>query len=275
MTSLHYARPEARDGLARVIRPDNSPARLLSLHTLRLGPDTPEVVLDTGEREWAVDILGGRASFVVRAGPSETAFDSVGGRERPLDGPPVMVYLPRDARVTIDAGGRPFEALAFSAPAARRHRAAVVPPDVAAVRTVGLGNWQRRVTTSIGPNVEAERLLVGETVNPPGNWSSVPPHKHDRDADDERAMEEIYCYRLDPPQGFALQRVYTAPDDAEPFDVCYTVRDGDAVVLPRGYHPVVAAPGYRLLYVWALAGDERVYGAWSDDPAHAWIKEGK
>jgi 5-deoxy-glucuronate isomerase len=113
-------------------------------------------------------------------------------------------------------------------------------------------------------------LIIGETFNPPGNWSSSPPHKHDRDDPPrEEKFEEVYFYRLDPPQGFALQRVYSADGD---LDVCYAVKHNDAVVLPRGYHPVVAAPGYRLYYLWVLAGQSR-NPVWSEDPAHSWIHD--
>jgi 5-deoxy-glucuronate isomerase len=50
------------------------------------------------------------------------------------------------------------------------------------------------------------------------------------------------------------------------------VEHGDTVLIPRGYHPVVACPGYALNYTWVLAGEGRTYGAWSDDPKHSWIK---
>jgi 5-deoxy-glucuronate isomerase len=43
-------------------------------------------------------------------------------------------------------------------------------------------------------------------------------------------------------------------------------------LLPKGYHPLVGAPGYELHYTWVLAGEERRYGAWADDPRHAWVK---
>jgi 5-deoxy-glucuronate isomerase len=88
----------------------------------------------------------------------------------------------------------------------------------------------------------------------------------------ESPYEEVYFFKIKPSQGFGLQRIYTAPDDEDPFDLVYVVEDGDTVVIPRGYHPVVAAPGYELYYLWILAGEERRYGAWSDDPRHSWIK---
>jgi 5-deoxy-glucuronate isomerase len=108
-------------------------------------------------------------------------------------------------------------------------------------------------------------LLVGETFNPPGNWSSYPPHKHDG-RDGEPRLEEVYHYRIDPPQGFGHQTLYTSDGES----VTHVVRDGDAVLLPYGYHPVAAAPGYRLYYLWALAGAERRMALY-EDPQHKWV----
>ena len=128
--------------------------------------------------------------------------------------------------------------------------------------------------THIANNIDAARLIAGETVNQPGGWSSCPPHKHDRFAPpSEVPMEEIHYSQVEPRQGFGFMRVYTAPGDPHGFDHAYAVEDGDTVLIPRGYHPVVACPGYSLNYTWVLAGEGRTYGAWSDDPKHAWIKQ--
>jgi len=110
----------------------------------------------------------------------------------------------------------------------------------------------------------ARRLMVGDTFNPPGHWSSFPPHKHDG-RDGEPALEEVYHFRLDPPEGFGIQRLYDAGENA-----LFSVEDGDCVLIPRGYHPVAAPPGYRLYYLWVLAGTERRL-ALHEDPRHAWI----
>ena len=112
-----------------------------------------------------------------------------------------------------------------------------------------------------------KRLMVGETFNPPGNWSSYPPHKHDG-RDGEPVLEEVYYYRVSPPHGFGQQMLYAADGECH----THTVKDGDAVLLPYGYHPVSAPPGYRLYYLWAMAGAERRL-ALHEDPAHRWIHE--
>ena len=108
-----------------------------------------------------------------------------------------------------------------------------------------------------------------EVFTPSGNWSSYPPHKHDvHNPPGEVDLEEIYYYRIDRPEGYAIQKVYTAD---RRLDETITVRDGEMVLIPEGYHPVVAAPGYNVYYLNALAGSARSMAA-SDDPAYAWVR---
>ena len=121
----------------------------------------------------------------------------------------------------------------------------------------------------IQPGFPAERLLVVEVLTPAGNWSSYPPHKHDEDRyPDEVVLEEVYYYRAPAPEAFAVQRVYR---EDRGLDLTATVRDGDVVLVPFGYHPFCAAPGYDFYYLNALAGDRHSM-ANSDDPALAWIR---
>ena len=107
-----------------------------------------------------------------------------------------------------------------------------------------------------------------EVVTPSGNWSSYPPHKHDTaTVGEETALEETYYHRLDPAQGFAMQRVYT---DDRAIDQTMTVEDGDVVMVPRGYHPVGVPHGYDLYYLNVMAGPVREW-KFRNDPAHEWI----
>ena len=89
---------------------------------------------------------------------------------------------------------------------------------------------------------------------------------HELRADGELRLEEMYYYRVDPPEGFGLNVLYTADGEA----VTHQVRDGDLVLLPYGYHSVSAPPCYRVYYLWAIAGDERRLAVF-EDPAHRWI----
>jgi 5-deoxy-glucuronate isomerase len=225
-------------------------------------------------REYVLDIFSGTATVTVEIGNGQKQiFSNVGARADVFSGPPVMVYLPPQSSYEITAESEIFDAGIFSAPATATAPPALLEGAAVVAKQVGRDNWQRTVYSVLTEDVPAQRLLAGETLNLPGNWSSYPPHKHDRSSPPQEAvLEEVYFFRIKPAQGFGLIWTYTAADDPEGFSTALVVEDGDTVLLPKGYHPVVAAPGYQLHYTWVLAGEERRYGAWADDPRHAWVK---
>ena len=146
--------------------------------------------------------------------------------------------------------------------------ARVIPPEDVETLTRGKGTNTRHVRNILSETAAAESLLVVEVITPSGHWSSYPPHKHDRDdLPRESLLEETYYHRFSPPQGFALQRVYT--DDRE-LDETMAVGDRDVVLVPRGYHPVGAAHGYDLYYLNGMAGPKRTW-RFHNDPAHEWL----
>jgi 5-deoxy-glucuronate isomerase len=150
---------------------------------------------------------------------------------------------------------------------------AVLGPNDIPENRAGARNWSRTIRpgTSVAPTTR--RLMMAETIVPPGNWTSYPPHKHDvENPPNESIYEEVYFYLFKPVDGYGFQRVYEPGDAPDRLNEVYVVEDGDAVAIPRGYHPLVAAAGYQLVYIWALCGVNRIYGAWSDDPAHVWIR---
>ena len=112
----------------------------------------------------------------------------------------------------------------------------LVDPSRVTVQVRGRDAWEREVHDIAVDQVPARHLMVGETFNVPGGWSSFPPHKHDG-ADGEPELEEAYTFRFDPPEGFGFQAVER---DGDP--QAFVVRDGDTVGIPSGYHPVCAAP---------------------------------
>jgi 5-deoxy-glucuronate isomerase len=178
------------------------------------------------------------------------------------------VYAPPGASVEVRAE-KPTELAYITTRGCKLTRSstqpAVVNPGDVVVHERGRAPWARQVHDVIAEAVPAQRLLVGETFNEPGQWSSFPPHKHDG-RDGEPALEEVYYFRFDQPAGFGFQGLYEADGDER----AVFLRHGTIVGIPRGYHPVCAAPGYRLYYLWALVGAQRQL-AMHEDPAHRWL----
>jgi len=251
-----------RPGLASLARPGDGGLKHIEFGMLTLGAGQTHA-LAPGARETALVLLKG------------TAVVSGGGLVERLIGPradlftekPWTVFLPAGCECRIEARAD-AEIAVCHAPAARRGDAIVVPPDQVKEMSIGRDNWTRRALLMVDEGVPAELLFIGEATVPSGNWASYPPHRHERDAlPDEVEMEEIYHFRFDRPGGFAIQKIYT--DDGA-IDETFTVREGDTVLLPRGYHPVVTAPGYLLYYLWIMAGRNRRFLS-RIDPAHRWL----
>lgn len=205
---------------------------------------TFELPADGHER--ALVPLSGRASAHGEAGRWE-----FGGRRNVFDGLGWCLYLPRDTAVTVEALAD-LEIAVAAAPATTRHKPVLVTPDDVNIELRGGGNASRQVGSLMLPDFPADRLHVIEVWTPGGNWSSYPPHKHERDREGEAQLEETYYYRLrDPENGWALQRVYS-PERT--FELTEPVRDGDLLLIPWGYHTTVAAHGQDLYYLNILAG---------------------
>jgi 5-deoxy-glucuronate isomerase len=217
--------------------------------SFRLDDEETVVVLQEGKGTWSA---GGGKWSVSRS----NVF-----KERAT-----ALCLPPGTEATFSADTR-MEAVLMSTPAPAGGDVAITTPAEVEGVARGRGNYTREVYNLFVTDSHARRLMVGETFNAPGNWSSYPPHKHDG-RDGEPTLEEVYYFRVDPPQGFGHQMLYTADGES----VTHAVRDGDAVLLPYGYHPVSAPPGYRLYYLWGMAGEQRKL-ALHEDPAHRWIHD--
>jgi len=253
------------------------------------------VVLTPESAGWAFSGLrvgalapGGSLAFATAADevavlPLEGAFDvsvdghrfALAGRPSVWAGPTDFLYAPPDTAIQIEsaAGGRFAVATARAEP---RHPVRHVPASAVAVELRGAGASSREVRNfASADRFEADRLIAVEVLTPGGNWGSYPPHKHDEVREGETELEEIYHYVVaDGPSGpgLAYQHIYGTPD--RPIDLLTTVRTGDVVLVPHGWHgPAMAAPGYDLYYLNVMAGPgDRAWRA-PDDPAHAWVRD--
>jgi 5-deoxy-glucuronate isomerase len=225
--------------------------------------------LHFGVREgtFASDTDGGEIALVPLSGRCRVEAEGeryeLGGREDVFAGLPWALYLPRDTAYSVEAEG---EVAICGSSCDRRREPVLVRPEEVEVEVRGAGNATRQINHILKPEFPAERLLVVEVFTPSGNWSSYPPHKHDEDRPPEEVvLEETYYFRTG---GFAVQRLYSPRHG---LDVTETVRDGDLMLVPFGYHTTAAAHGYDLYYLNALAGDRRSMAA-ADDPDLAWIR---
>jgi len=254
--------PDA-DGCVLTVTPRSAGWKYVGFRMHRLAP-AQRIAGGEPEAETGIVILSGSAR--VRVG--DQIFESVGGRASVFaDAPPGAVYSPAGASFEIAAIGEAEVALC-TAPG----RPGRVPRNIEAdsmTREVrGKGTNTRHVRNILPDSEPADSLLIVEVITPGGHWSSYPPHKHDSAADDgETQLEETYYHRLNPAQGFALQRVYT---DDRSLDETICVEDGSVVLVPRGYHPVAAAHGYDLYYLNVMAGPRRRW-KFRNDPAHEWL----
>lgn len=257
-----HVRQELKPGYTEIVGKDYPHLALVSFGIITL--EAGETLQgSTGDDEVALVLLNG--VFRISAKGLDPHLDM--RRRSVFADKPWGIYLPRKTSFALEAS-EPTCIARADCPADKDCPAALVSPDRITELSVGAHNWRRRIFNIIGPSVAASHLVVGETINPPGNWSSWPPHRHDQDNPPvESDMEETYYYKVNPAGGFGMQRVY---NDERTLDEVYVVQDGDLLALPEGYHPVVAAPGYELYYLWVLAGKGRVLRPCSD-PAYAWV----
>ncbi len=217
---------------------------------------------NTGDRELCLVFVSGKGRVTVGG----EDLGELGKRMSPFDGPPAAVYVPPHTDWKVTATTR-LELAGCTAPGGGDHPARVI--DVPEQITRGSGT-NTRLVTNILPETDpgANALLVVEVITPAAHSSSYPPHKHDQDdLPRESQLEETYYHRLNPPQGFAFQRVYT---DDRSLDEAMAIEDGDVVLVPRGYHPCAALHGYDLYYLNVMAGPRRIW-KFHNAEEHEWM----
>ena len=258
-------KPSGAPGEILSITQERAGWQTISLRVIRLEKQQTQIMAQPAE-ELALVMLGGQAA--IRADGQR--WEPLGARAGVFAGMPQALYLPvGTGRIEIEALTNACEVAVCGARASRKFPAALIQPSSVEVEIRGGGNATRQINHIIKPEFPADRLLVVEVYTPSGNWSSYPPHKHDvHNPPGEVDLDEIYFYKISQPEGFAIQRVYTKDGR---LDETLTVRDNELVLIPEGYHPVVAAHGYDCYYLNVLAGSARSMAA-SDDPDYAWVR---
>lgn len=230
------------------------------LHEVEVGA---EISGHETARETCLVFISGKARIMVDG----VDLGIVGNRMSPFEGKPWSVYVPPGA--TWEATAATSLTLAVcTSPAKGGLPTRIISPEGTDVIVRGKGSNVRHVMNILAETDVAESLLVVEVITPAGNTSSYPPHKHDQDnLPHESFLEETYYHRLNPPQGFAFQRVYT---DDRSLDEAMAVEDGDVTLVPKGYHPCATVHGYDLYYLNVMAGPKRTW-KFHNAEEHEWL----
>ena len=262
MSKLYTVKP-GKDHQA-IFSPGEGDCRWLGLEYLQLAAGSSWSA-ELKDREAAIVILSGSCSVSVEAKESRS-WEGIGGRPDVFGGPGAAVYVPRASRATVTAGTAVEAAVAVAPCQADLPPALIAPADVK-VLSSGAAGWRRDVRLYIPPGSGvSSRLIVGETLNPQGNWSGIPPHKHDEVSSTENLLEEFYLFKTRPESGFGVQLMYREGEKGE----AVVVGNNDVAFFSGGYHPTVAAPGVTLSYTWALSGESKDYNL-SIDSRFGWV----
>src|SRR5437870_10902023 len=237
---LIFRHTNSRKGRNISITPENSAMKHLVYGRIILDQGVPRITFSTGKLE---------TGLICHCGQCTKNADCQTIKIDQYD----SLYLPRDTDVEITTGSS-VDLVECSAEVEKKYplqvvRYADVEKDASLKFKTGGASNSRTVNITLGKNVQAGRILAGFTTSEPGHWTSWPPHEH------ASILEELYVYYDMPPPAFGVQFVYTNPEEPEFVGV---VRDGDAVIMPRGFHPNVSVPGHTINFVWLMAAHREV-----------------
>ena len=182
------------------ITPENAGWEHLYFSARKIGKDK-SWVSETGDTEMVVVILGGTAEFQ----SNRKSWRKIGRRLDVFSGMPYAVYIPRETKFELRAISEELDIGYGWTKTDEDHPIQLITPEMVSIEIRGGGNVTRQINSIIPPGFDCHKLVVVEVYTPSGNWSSYPPHKHDRHQVDEDGnlieadLEEIYFYKIDKP----------------------------------------------------------------------------
>lgn len=185
-------------------------------------------------------------------------FNDIGKRVADVwDGEPEGVYVPTNTKCSFISNSDNAEVFIAGAKYDKILEPFCVRSNELDVVQYGSDDTKthRKIKHILGANQHGRvgRLLCNElyTVGQ-GGWSGFPPHKHDTDRlPVETRHDETYNYRFKPDHGFGFQ-LFQKKDGS--IGEAQHIINGSTVVIDKGYHPCVVAPGYEMYYFTILGG---------------------
>jgi 5-deoxy-glucuronate isomerase len=235
-----FRKTNAHVGRRISVSPENSTMKHLAYGRIILNSSTPAVSFSNGNRETGLICLSGQAN--VKTAGSEVRLEQYDA-----------IYVPRDSSIEVSTDTH-VDLAEFSSDVEKKYplqvvRYAEISKDPGMKFSAGGASSSRHLNMVLAKNIEAGRLVAGFTHSAPGNWTSWPPHEH------AKMLEELYVYFDMPAPAYGIQLVY---NNTEYPELVTVVRDGDAVLMPSGYHPNVSVPGHPIAFLWAMAAHREV-----------------
>jgi 5-deoxy-glucuronate isomerase len=280
MSQWYYPKGSLRRGPWEAVVDESLPGWQFTGMRLADSADAEVFEIAPDGKERVIYMLSGESTEVAYTVAGVTETVTLQGRKSVFHGAVDYLYLPIDTDISFTTNGRVMvvEAVASTPKPVNLRRATDVP-----LLLRGAGKSTRQIHDFGGvEHLDADRMVAVEVIAPSGNWSGVPPHKHDTYVPGiESNLEEVYYFELAPDRAYnpggesdpiAYFRTYSG--DEREMDELFEIRNGDIVLVPYGYHgPAAAMPGYDLYFMNVMAGPdpERAWNA-TDDPQHAWIR---
>ncbi|MGI9894712.1 5-deoxy-glucuronate isomerase [Vibrio natriegens] len=261
LLSKYQASPS--DGCTQNITPENADWGYVGFKAYELKAGE-SLSLPASEVETCLVLVAGKATVVT----DSATYENIGDRMCPFERKkPYAVYVTPSDNCEVKAL-TDTELAVCTSPSKGTYPTRLIAPENIDAEARGVGNNKRYVHNILPDYAEADTLLVVEVYTDEGCTSSFPSHKHDTaNEPNETYLEETYYHRLNPEQGFVLQRVYT---DDRSLDECMAAYNKDVVKAPKGYHPVATIAGYDSYYLNVMAGPSRKWlFTWEED--HNWV----
>ncbi|MDH3796394.1 MAG: 5-deoxy-glucuronate isomerase, partial [Flavobacteriaceae bacterium] len=248
-------KPKTESDVYHCITPESANWEYLSFEAREMGlNETWE--WDTQDNELVIVLLSGNFKVESDKGNWETH----NGRTNVFNGIAHTLYLPSGTKFTLTATSDNLDIAYGWCKSEGDYEAKFVTPEETPVVIFGGDNATRQFNDLVPPGFGCHSIVVREVYTPSGNWSSFPAHKHDERilAEDgtviEPIQEETYFYKFQKPEAYAIQQIYTKDRSLDEIE---RPRHNDVVMIPRGFHPVVAEHGYHCYYLNFLAGTDQ------------------
>lgn len=221
------------------------------------------------DKEACIVVIQGKADVKVGG----QVFKNIGKRTKTFDKVSTdSVYVTNGDNYLITTEDKCTVTIGY-AKTSRKMNSQLIKAETIEIEDRGKGMNKRKVFNILPDyNTISDKLIIVEVYTDEANWSSYPPHKHDISIPQkETFLEEIYYHEIDKEGGFVFQRVYT---DDRTLDETMSIYNRDAVLVPKGYHPVAVPYGYNSYYLNVMAGPEKKW-LFTNEKSHEWIIERK